>query len=122
MKKPISKKQHGLIDYSYALVVPALPHLAGFEKDKKPALLCYGLGTGALTYSLLTKASWGLIPVIPFKKHLALDFSASCLAIVSPWLFGFSANRIARNTLIAVGVAGLAASLLTNPKNKKGRR
>jgi hypothetical protein len=113
MWKPITKEAHGAIDYAYAFLVPMLPEMAGFEKNESARLLCRALGGGALTYSLLTKARWGLIRVLPFKGHLIIDFSVSCLAIAAPWLFGFSRNAAARNALVATGLSGLAASLLT---------
>jgi hypothetical protein len=44
-----------------------------------------------------------------------LDTSASIFAIAAPWLLGFAANKRARNSVWAIGLAGLAASLLTQP-------
>jgi hypothetical protein len=35
--------------------------------------------------------------------------------MAAPWLLGFSKNEVARNTLISVGAAGLAAAVLTDP-------
>jgi hypothetical protein len=118
MNKPISKDLHGLIDYSYALIVPFLPEVAGFDKDQTARTLCRSLGVGALGYSLLTKARWGLLRVLPFKAHLEIDFSVSCLALAAPWMLGFSKNKAARNALLAVGLMGLLAASLTDPKDK----
>jgi len=115
MNKPISKNVHGFIDYSYALMVPLLPEIFGFRKQKKASLLCRCLGAGALGYTLLTKARWGLVPLIPFKKHLLIDFSVSCFAVAAPWLFGFSTEKKAATALVVTGALGLAASLLTDP-------
>jgi hypothetical protein len=113
--QPITRQAHGAIDYAYANVVAVLPELAGFENEKKAAAVCRILAGGALTYSLLTKAEWGAVKLIPFKKHLMLDTSASIFAIAAPWLLGFAANKRARNSVWAIGLAGLAASLLTQP-------
>ncbi|WP_114941175.1 hypothetical protein [Mucilaginibacter endophyticus] len=121
MNKPISKNLHGLIDYTYAAIVPVLPELAGFRKRETAKVLCRSLGAGALTYTLLTKARWGLIPLLPFKAHLAIDLSVSCLALAAPWLLGFSRKKTARNALLAAGIIGLTASLLTDPEEKHGR-
>ncbi len=118
MNKPISKNLHGLIDYTYAAIVPLMPELAGFRKQKQAKMLCRSLGAGALTYTLLTKARWGLVPLLPFKAHLAIDFSVSCFALAAPWLLGFAQKNAARNALMAVGALGVAASLLTDPKEK----
>jgi hypothetical protein len=116
MSKPISKNLHGLIDYSYALIVPMLPEITGFKKQESAKVLCRALGAGTLTYSLLTKARWGFIRLLPFQAHLAIDLSVSCLALATPWVLGFSRNRTARNAVLAAGIAGLAATLLTEPK------
>ena len=116
MDKPISKNVHGIIDYSYAAIVPHLPELIGFENQENATTLCRTLGGGALAYTLLTKAKWAPVPLIPFKTHLAIDLSVSLLALATPWLFGFSRHRAARNTLLAVGLTGIAASLLTDSK------
>jgi len=118
MSKLISKNLHGLIDYSYALIVPLLPEIAGFKKQAPATILCRSLGAGALTYSALTKARWGLFRVLPFKAHLAIDISVSCLALAAPWVLGFSGKGTARNALLAIGVMGLAAALLTSPKDE----
>jgi len=118
MKKPISKYVHGFIDYSYALIVPLLPEIVGFKKQKKANLLCYSLGAGALGYTLLTKARWGLIPVLPFKTHLKIDFTVSCFALAAPWLLGFSRKKASTTAIIFTGALGLAASLLTEPLEK----
>lgn len=119
MWKPITKKAHGAIDYAYVAIVPLLPQLAGFKKVKKANILCQALGAGALGYTVITKARWGLIRILPFKSHLIVDFSVSCLALATPWLLGFSRNTAARNCLLAVGVSGLAASVLTEPADKE---
>jgi hypothetical protein len=118
ISKPISKNLHGLIDYSYAVIVPFLPEIAGFEKQESATILCRNLGAGALAYSVLTKARWGLLQVLPFKAHLAIDLSVSCLAVVAPWILGFSGKTNARNALLATGVLGLVAVLLTDSKDE----
>lgn len=115
MKKPISKDYHILIDYSYAAIVPMLPELAGFKKNHSARNICRLLGLGALGYTLLTKARGTALKVLPFKTHLVIDASVSLFALASPWLLKFSRNLAARNTLLAVGAAGLGASLLTDP-------
>jgi hypothetical protein len=115
MNKPISKNMHGVIDYSYALIVPLLPEIVGFKKQKKASVLCRSLGAGALAYSLLTQARWGLVPVLPFKKHLLVDLSVSCLVLAAPWLFGFYRKKRATTAVLMTGALGLAASLLTDP-------
>ncbi|WP_345947794.1 hypothetical protein ABDD95_13150 [Mucilaginibacter sp. PAMB04274] len=117
MEKPISRQAHGAIDYAYGAVVAMLPELLDFKEEKKAVTLCRVLAGGALAYSLLTKAEWGVIKVLPFKKHLLIDFTTSLFALGAPWLLGFSHNEKARNAVIGVGLAGLSASTLTQAED-----
>ncbi|MFD0794833.1 hypothetical protein ACFQZX_14495 [Mucilaginibacter litoreus] len=116
MEKPISRQAHGAIDYAYAALVPFIPELAGFTKEEKANLLCKALGGGALAYTAITKAEWGLCKILPFKAHLLIDLSVSIFAAASPWVLGFADNKRARNAAFAIGLAGISASLLTDDK------
>ena len=120
MNKPISVPVHGIIDYTYAAVVPLMPELAGFEQQAVPTVLCRTLGASALTYTLLTDAKWGLVKLIPMRTHLLFDLSASTFAILSPWLLGFHKKKTARNALMLIGAAGMLVSLFTDAG--KGRK
>jgi hypothetical protein len=113
MQKPISRQAHGIADFGYALLVSALPELAGFKDEEKAKVLCRALGGGALAYSLFTKAEWGVIRTIPFKAHLMIDFTSNLFALGSPWLLGFSKNKKARNAIVAAALTGLLVSVLT---------
>lgn len=121
--KPITKNAHGLIDYAYGMTLPVLPEIVGFKKNKAAKALFRGIGAMVLTYSAATKAKWGLISVLPFRVHLAIDLGVNCAAIAAPWLLGFSGDKKARNALIVAGVLGLAATLLTdsNPPHEKSQ-
>ncbi|GAA4916827.1 hypothetical protein GCM10023313_20510 [Mucilaginibacter defluvii] len=118
MNKPISRDIHILIDYSYAAIVPLLPELAGFSKLRMAKTACRLLGAGALGYTLLTKAPYTALRVLPFRAHLVIDAAVSLLALATPWLLGFSRNSAARNTLVTVGLAGLSVNLLTDLAKK----
>jgi len=116
MEKPISRQMHGAIDYLYSAIVPFMPEIAGYSDEEKAKLLSRILGGGAFAYSALTKSEWGIFKLLPFKAHLVIDLGVSLFALGSPWILGFSKNKAARNALIAIGAAGLTASLLTQNK------
>lgn len=116
MEKPISRKMHGAADYAYAALSAVLPEIAGFEEEKKAKLLCRIISGGTLTYTLLTRAEWGLFKVIPFKVHLTTDFTAGIFTLTAPWLFKFAENKNARNAFLALGITSVVASLLTEPE------
>lgn len=117
MKKPISRKMHGVADYTYAALSAVLPEIAGFEEEEKAKMLCRVISGGTLAYTLLTRAEWGLFKIIPFKTHLTIDFTAGGFVLSAPWLFKFSENKKARNTFLALGITSIAASLLTQRKD-----
>ena len=115
MKKPISRRQHAATDYSYIPLVSLAPGLAGFEDEPTAVRLCrIASGTIAVS-SLLTRAEWGTVQVMPYRAHLAIDAALGAFALAAPWLFGFAGHRRARNTFLAMGAAGLSAGLLSRP-------
>ncbi len=116
MEKPISRKLHGAADYAYAALTAILPELAGFEDDKTAKNLCRIISSGTLTYTLFTRAEWGLFRLIPFKAHLITDFTAGIFTLGAPWIFKFSGNKKARNAFLAIGLTSVMASLLTEPE------
>lgn len=116
MQQPISREQHGLVDYAYIPAVAAAPAALGFDRDDVPARLARLLSAGVLLSTLLTRAEWGVVRVIPFKVHLGMDAAVSALAVAAPWLFGFADDERARNTFVAVGLAGLVVGALTRPE------
>lgn len=118
MTQPISRELHGLIaDYPYIVAVATAPEAVGFADESPTATtLCRAMAGGVLATSLMTRAEWGLMRVIPFKTHVALDYGVSLFAMAAPWLFGFSKNEKARNTFVAAGAVGLLASAMTRPE------
>ncbi|PIQ20680.1 MAG: hypothetical protein COW65_13610 [Cytophagales bacterium CG18_big_fil_WC_8_21_14_2_50_42_9] len=113
MKKPITRTMHGITDYSYAALLTAAPKLFGFEKEKSASLLCYGLGGGALLYSLFTRYELGMFKLMPFKTHLAIDLASNIAALAAPWVLGFSQNKRACNTCLVAATTGLVVSAFT---------
>lgn len=113
MEQPISREQHGLVDWAYIPAVAATPAAVGFDRDDLPTHLARLLSGGVLLSTVLTRAEWGVIPIIPFRTHLALDATTSALAVAAPWLFGFADDVRARNAFVVIGLAGLVVGALT---------
>jgi len=121
MEQPLSREQHGMVDWMYIPTVAGLPAAVGFDRDDVPARLARLLSGGVLLSTLFTRAEWGVVRVIPFTTHLAMDVAASALAVAAPWLFGFAEDERARNTFVAIGLAGLVVGALTRPENMPRR-
>jgi hypothetical protein len=88
--KPITSKIHGVIDYVVGALLIAAPWLFGFADDSAATYVPVVLGAGTLLYSLMTRYELGIMKLIPFKVHLAIDAAAGVLLAASPWLFGFA--------------------------------
>ncbi|RYY28049.1 MAG: hypothetical protein EOP41_03510 [Sphingobacteriaceae bacterium] len=116
MQKPITRKIHGAADYAYAALAAVLPEIAGFEQEEKAKILARIISGSTLAYTLFTRAEWGLVKVIPFKTHLATDFTAGIFTLAAPWLFKFSGSKKARNAFLVIGLTSVMASLLTQPE------
>ncbi|GHF43183.1 hypothetical protein HNQ07_002014 [Deinococcus metalli] len=116
MARPISRPVHGVADYAYVAAVFAAPNLLGFEDEPRAVLLCRALSAGILVSTVLTRAEWGVVRVVPFRAHLALDMLVSVATVGAPWLLGFAHHRRARSTVVAVGLFGLGVALLSRPE------
>lgn len=116
MQQPITRAQHGVLDWIYAPTLAALPNLVKFDNDSAPASAARIMASAATASTVMTRFEAGLVRVIPFKVHLGLDVAMSLFAVAAPWALGFKDDKRARNTFLAVGLFGLAVGALTQPK------
>jgi len=109
----ISTKIHAVLDYVMGAFLIATPWLFGFAGlTSVGTWICVILGAAVIVYSLLTRYEGGLLPVIPMRGHLALDFVSGALLAVSPWLLGFASVVFLPHLIL--GLMEVAASLLTS--------
>lgn len=91
---------HGFTDYSYVPLTFLAPVLAKFENDKASASICRLFAATVLGYSLITDAKWGVVKLLPYKVHAALDLLLGVLAFVAAAVPPVSRNKKAFNTLM----------------------
>ena len=110
--RPISRKQHAVVDYATAATELVLPHLLPASSSARQLLRFSGLNAGVL--GALTKHELGVVKLVPMRLHLALDgvFAATFLAAAA--LMSDEPPAV-RATLAALGVTGAAAAFLTDP-------
>ncbi len=88
--KFITKRIHAFLDYPVALALIALPFLLGLGESNPLALqLSVGTGIAAFILTLLTDHDLGVVKVIPYKFHLAVDFLVAIVFILAPFIFSF---------------------------------
>lgn len=115
-----SRFMHGLVtDYPYVisvgLVGPALLGATG-----TPLLVFRGAALFILVMSLLTRAEWGAIRVMPYKVHLILDVLGGVSVLASPWLFNF-VDRPEKWFAVAAGLFGIGAGTLSKTDEMPAR-
>lgn len=113
--KPISPTIHGVLDYLMVPVFFLAPRLFGF--DGLPATISMVLAGVHLILTALTAMPLGLIKVIPFKVHGAIEVVVGLALIALPWILGFAQVNSARNFFLAVGIVILIVAMLTDWKS-----
>ena len=114
--QPLSRREHAVTDYSYIPTVAAAPELFGFADDPRAARAARVFAGTILVSTFFTRAEWGVVRVMPYKAHVTIDAAAGVAALLAPWVCGFADNRAARNTFLAMGVAGLVVGLISRPE------
>lgn len=87
----VTKTVHSFIDYPVALSLISLPFLLGLGAINPLARwLSVGTGIAALLLTVFTDHQTGLIRVIPYSIHVAVDRIVGLTFLVAPLVFGFS--------------------------------
>lgn len=109
---PISPQLHGTLDYPLAVILIAGPLALSFH-DHAATVFVLVLGAAASLLAVGTNWSRGIIRVVPPMVHGVADIGATASLIVAPFVLAYSGHGVATTFSIAVGVGGLAATLLT---------
>ena len=87
----ITKTIHAFLDYPVAILLMTAPLLLGLG-DSSPIAFWLSLVTGvaAFVLTLLTDHKLGLVRVLPYSVHLAVDAIVGVTFLTAPFLLGFS--------------------------------
>ena len=116
MNRPISTRTHSVIDYTWATTAAALPQ--AMPNATATARLVRSAGVAATMSSMMTNYEAGVMPVLPMRAHLALDFVMCSALIASPFFLPQSERRWAAIP-VALGIAGLITGLLTQTRSPR---
>ncbi|MCR9296397.1 MAG: hypothetical protein NXI32_27110 [bacterium] len=87
----VTQKMHAMLDYPVAIGLMVMPFLLRLGQSNRLALwLSVGTGVAALLLTLLTKHETGVVRVLPYSVHLAVDFAVGLMFVVAPIAFGFN--------------------------------
>lgn len=109
--KRLMPRAHGYADYFYGIGLLVGPLL--FDFDPRAKLISYLFGVVLLMLSLLTNYPRAAIKSIPFPIHGGLELIMSGLLFAMPWVFGFSADTVAKNYFLGAGILMLSVWLVT---------
>jgi len=109
---PISPRLHGTLDYPLAATLIAGPLALDFH-DERAKTFVLVLGGAATMLAIGTAWSRGIVRVLPPVWHGVADIGATIALILAPFALGYNGHVVATVFSIVVGVAGLAATLLT---------
>ena len=87
----VTRRMHAWLDYPVASSLIALPLLLGLGASHPLALwLAVATGVAAFVLTLLTDHELGVVRVLPYPFHLAVDLAVGIVFLAAPVLFGFS--------------------------------
>jgi hypothetical protein len=112
MKKPISPKIHGVLDYTTSAAVMAMPRVMKFPK--RATRLCDALATGYTGLSAVTNYPLSVRRTVPFKAHGATELAIAAALPAMPWLLGFANNKAARNFCFGLTALTVVVAALTD--------
>jgi hypothetical protein len=114
-ERPISPHLHGILDYATGAQLLMLPSVLRISGSRSSRVL-RAAGIGHLVYAAVTKYDVGLVKLLPFRAHLALDAIGSAGLITAPWLLGTRKDGM-RHWLpqVMVGLNDAIVTALTDP-------
>jgi hypothetical protein len=117
--RPVDATLHGVVDYTAgALLTTAFPRLAGLEgtRSQRQIRIAGALHAG---YSTLTDYPLGIVRLLPFRAHLALDAVGALVLAATPLVTGqYRKGRRQWVPHVALCAFELASLAITDPTGK----
>lgn len=86
----VTKRIHAYLDYPVALALIALPFALGLGVSDPLALyISPAVGVAAFVLTIFTDHPFGLVRVLPYRLHLAVDLAVGALFLILPLALGF---------------------------------
>ena len=112
MRRPISPRVHGMIDYATVATTAAVPRLMGFPRRAEQ--LCYALAGGYGGLSSVTDYPLAVRRKVPFKMHGVAEAAVGAALPFMPWALGFAKHRPARNFVLGLTALTAVVAALTD--------
>jgi hypothetical protein len=113
MKKLISTRFHGLLDYAAAIAL-IIPWIVNFYEDTSDTWILALTGMFVMVMSLLTNYELSFIRLVPMKLHLFIDVLVAVFLITLPFVFPMYHYYLYWPVML--GVFGLIVVLLSSSR------
>jgi hypothetical protein len=117
--RPVDSTLHGVVDYSAGtFLLTAFPKLAGIEgtRSARQVRISAAIHAG---YSTLTKYPLGIVKVIPFQAHLAMDALGAVALAATPFITGqWKQGRKQWVPHVGLALFELSSLLMTDPTGR----
>jgi hypothetical protein len=117
--RPVDSTLHGVVDYTAgALLTTAFPKLAGVEGTRSAGQIRRA-GAIHAGYCALTNYPLGILKVIPFRVHLAIDAAGAVALGLTPFVTGqFKEARSQWLPHVALALFEFASLAMTDPTGR----
>jgi len=117
--RPIDSTLHGVTDYTVGtLLMTALPRAADIE-DTRAGRQIRTAGAIHAGYSTITNYPLGVLKLLPYRAHLAIDAVGALALAATPFLTGqFAKGRRHWVPHVALGAFELVSLAMTDPRGK----
>jgi hypothetical protein len=117
--RPVDATLHGVVDYSAgAFLLTAFPRLAGIDGTRAGRQV-RAAGAIHAGYSTLTDYPLGIVKLIPFQAHLAIDAVGALALAATPFVTGqFKRGRSQWVPHVALCLFELASLAMTDPTGR----
>ncbi len=117
--RPVDATLHGVVDYTAGTVLlTAFPRLAGIRGTRSARQVRTAAAIHA-GYSTLTKYPLGVVKLIPFQVHLALDALGAVALAATPFITGqWTKGRKHWVPQVALCAFELTSLAMTDPSGK----
>ncbi len=87
----VTRKIHAFLDYPVAIALIALPFVLQLGSSHPLALwLSVATGIAAFILTVFTDHELGVIRVLPYPLHVAVDFAVGVTFVAAPFVLGFT--------------------------------
>lgn len=112
MRKPISPRLHGVLDYTTSATVATLPRMMHFPRSARR--LADSLAAGYTGLSAVTNYPLSARRLVPFKAHGATELAIAAALPFLPWALGFADHKPARYFFLGLTALTLGVAALTD--------